>query len=196
MPPTSGRVRQPAGAVSRLPAAAVLSFLKQTRGAVPWAERDLAKSLNINVNEAKRALAVMQLEDYVALAGEAGKWRTTPQGELVSGSKPPRFTREVVDKALSELGARIRNTNDDRNAQYQITEAVAFGDFLSDQPRVQSADVGLRLALRNRGSREAESARDKAAELAFLRHLRGKSALLHLVLYEPWMSARSHRNLL
>jgi hypothetical protein len=138
----------------------------------------------------------MQLEDYVATAGETGKWRTTRQGELVSGSKPPRFTREGVDKALSELGERIRNTNDDRNAQYQITEAVAFGDFLNDVPRSQSADVGVRLVLRDHGSREAESARDKAVELAFLRQLRGKSALLHLVLYESWMSARSHRNLL
>jgi hypothetical protein len=196
MPPTSDRARRSAGGVSGLPAAAVLSFLKQTRAAVPWTERDLAKSLNITVSEARQALVVVQLEGYVAPAGETGKWRTTPQGELVSGSRPPRFTRESVYKALSELGERIRSTNDDPDATYQITEAVAFGDFLSDGPRFQSAEVGVRLVLRDRGPRDAESARDKAAELAFLRQLRGKSALLHLVLYEPWMSARSHRNLL
>jgi len=94
MAPASGRARPSAVAVSGLPAAAVLSFLKQTRAAVPWTERDLAKSLNITVSEARQALVVMQLEGYVAPAGETGKWRTTPQGELVSGSRPPRFTRE------------------------------------------------------------------------------------------------------
>ena len=181
MPPTSGRARQPTGAVPGLPAAAVLSFLKQTRAATPWTERDLAKSLNIAVNEARQALAVMQLEGYVAPAGEAGKWRTTPQGELVSGSKPPRFTREGMDKALSELRERIQRTNTDPNAAYKIAEAVAFGDFLGNPSRVQSADVGVRLVLRHHDPQQSESARDKAAELAFLRQLRRSSALLHLI---------------
>jgi hypothetical protein len=101
-----------------------------------------------------------------------------------------------VEKVLSELAERIRSTNDDPNASYRITDAVAFGDFLNNGPKSQRADIGVRLTLRERVSREAESARDKAAELAFLRQLRGKSALLRFVLYEPWMSARSHRNLL
>jgi hypothetical protein len=141
--PTSGRACQPSGAVSGLPASAILSFLKQTRATGRWAERDLAKSLNIGVNEARQALAVMQLEGYVAPTGETGKWRTTPQGELVSGSKPPRFTREGMDKALSELRERIQHTNNDPNAAYKVAEGVAFGDFLCDPPRVQSADVGV-----------------------------------------------------
>jgi hypothetical protein len=47
---------------SNLPAAKLLSFLKQTRAAVPWTERDLAKTLNIGVNEARQALAIMQFE--------------------------------------------------------------------------------------------------------------------------------------
>jgi hypothetical protein len=196
MPSTPGRARQPTGAVLGLPASAVLSFLKQTRAAVLWTERDLANSLNIAVNEARQALAVMQLEGYVAQAREVGRWRTTPQGELVSGSKPPRFTHEGIGKALSELRERIRNTNSDPNALFQVIDAVAFGDFLNNGPRCQSADVGVRLVLRNRAQRDAESARDKAAELVFLRELRGRSALLHLVPYGPWMSARSHRNLL
>lgn len=92
MPSTPDRVRQPAGADSGLPASAVLSFLKQTGAIERWTERDLAKSLNIGMCEARQALAVMQLEGYVAPARETGTRRTTPEGELVSGSKPPRFT--------------------------------------------------------------------------------------------------------
>ena len=57
-------------------------------------------------------------------------------------SKPPRFTRESIDKALSDLRERIRGTNNDPNALYKITNAVAFGDFLTDPPQVQSANVG------------------------------------------------------
>ncbi len=177
-------------------AAELLSFLKQTRAATPWTERDLAKTLNIGVNEARQALAIMQFEGYVASAGGPGKWRTTLQGESVSGSKPPRFTGESVDKALSDLRERIRDTNNNRNMLYKITDAVAFGDFLTDAPRVQSATVGIRLVSRNDDPEQTESARDRAAEATFLKQLRGKRSLLRLLRYEPWMSARSHRNLL
>lgn len=75
--------------------------------------------------------------------------------------------------------------NDDPSALYQIIEAVAFGDFLNDRPKSQSADVGVRLVSRGHSSGETESARDKAAESAFLRKLRGKTPLLHLIPYEP-----------
>jgi hypothetical protein len=179
-----------------LAAAELLSFLKQTRVTVPWTERDLAKTLNIGVNEARQALAIMQFEGYVASAGGPGKWRTTPEGESVSGSKPPRFTRESVDKALSDLSERIRDANSDPNALYKITDAVAFGDFLADPPRVQSTNVGIRLILRNDDPQQTESARDKTAKSTFLKQLRGKGSLVRLQRYEPWMSARSHRNLL
>jgi hypothetical protein len=179
-----------AGSARNLAAAELLSFLKQTRAAAPWTERDLAKTLNIGINEAREALAIMQFEGYVASAGGTGKWRTTLQGESVSGSKPPRFTRESVDKALSDLRERIRDVNSDPNAVYKITDAVAFGDFLADPPRVQSANVGIRIVLRDDDSQQPKSARDKAAESTFLKQLRGKGSLLRLQRYEPWMSAR------
>jgi hypothetical protein len=38
---------------------------------------------------------------------------------------------------------------------------VAFGDFLTDPPRVQSASVGIRLVLRNHDPQEPESARER-----------------------------------
>ncbi|MGI9074090.1 MAG: hypothetical protein ACR2JB_22880 [Bryobacteraceae bacterium] len=35
--------------------------------------------------------------------------------------------------------------NRDPSSPYTISEAVAIGDFLSDQARVQAGDVGIRL---------------------------------------------------
>ena len=80
-----------------VPAAEALSFLKETRGAATWTDRDLAKSLNISLPEAKQVLAVMELQGYVEPAGTSKKWRTTELGDLVSSAKSPRFTRKAVE---------------------------------------------------------------------------------------------------
>jgi hypothetical protein len=72
---------------------------------------------------------------------------------------------------------------------------VAFGDFLADPPRVQSANVGIRLVLRDDDPQQTESARGKAAEATFLKELRGKGSLVRIQRYEPWMSTRSHPSL-
>ena len=179
-----------------VPAAEALSFLKETRGAAAWTDRDLAKSLKVSLPEAKQVLAVMELQGYVEPAGTSKKWRTTEQGDLVSGAKSPRFTREAVEQGLSALSDRIQGINQDTNAIYRVTEAVAFGDFLSGRSRLQAADVGIRLLPRKSGANENETAREHAAEEAFLKQLRGKTASLQIQPYEEWMSARSHRKLL
>jgi hypothetical protein len=179
-----------------VPAAEALSFLREIKGAATWTDRDLAKSLSISMTEVKQVLAVMELQGYVEPAGTSKKWRTTEQGDLVSGAKTPRFTREAVEQGLSALRDRIQGINQDTNAPYRVTEAVAFGDFLSDRARLQAADVGIRLAPRKSGTNETETAREHAAEEAFLKELRGKTASLHFQRYEEWMSARSHRKLL
>src|SRR5205814_4042372 len=79
--------------VPPVPAAELLSFLKQTRGVHTWTEKDLAKALKIGLPEAKEAIAVLQLHDYIEPVGQTAKWRITGEGDLVSGAKPPRFTR-------------------------------------------------------------------------------------------------------
>jgi hypothetical protein len=76
-----------------IPAAELLSFLKEVRGVQTWTEKDLAKILRIGLSQAKEAIAVLQLQGYIQPAGNTGKWRVTEQGEIVSGAKPPRFTR-------------------------------------------------------------------------------------------------------
>jgi hypothetical protein len=170
------------------------SLLKQTHGA--WTERDLAKALNISPAEAKQAASAMQLQGYAEPIARTQKWRTTEAGLTVSGAKNARLTRKAVEQALSALRDRIQAITNDKNAEYTISEAVAFGDFLSQDARVQPAEVGIRLTPRNTDVDASASAVEYKAEEAFLKLLRGKSAALHIQAYEPWMSARSHRKVL
>ncbi len=123
---------------AQLPAAELLSFLKQTRGVGTWTEKDLAKALKIGLADAKEAIAVLQLQGYIEPAGHTGKWRITEEGELVADAKSPRFTRGSVEVALAGL-ATNQAVSDDPNAPYRISEAVAFGDFLGDAAGMKQA---------------------------------------------------------
>jgi hypothetical protein len=82
----------------------LLSFLKETRGRTVWAERDLVKSLNITSAAAKQALAILEMQGYVNPEGKH-EWLTTTQGEVVSGSKFPKYSRKSVEQSL---GGRTR----------------------------------------------------------------------------------------
>jgi hypothetical protein len=190
-------------ALPSLPAEAALSFLKDTKGALTWSARDLADTLKIPRREAEQALAFLQAQGYVQPAHQKGaargndQWITTAAGETVSRVKPPRFTRDSVEQALNALKDRIKQINKNPQAPYHVTDAVAFGDFLlPDRPRVQSAEVGIRLARRGAATNEPRSASDAQAERKFLLLLRAKSALLTLRPYADWMCHRSHRDLL
>lgn len=174
-------------------AAELLSFLRESGGHT-WTERDLSKVLKISLSQAKEATAVLQLQGYVEPVGKAEKWRVSEQGDLVSGAKSPRFTLKGVQDALAVLRDRIKVTNADPDAPYRIIDAVAFGDFLSDAARVQAAEVGIRLEPKSDTS-ATSSAKQHAAELEFMKQLRGKTALLHVIPYEEWMSSRSHLRL-
>lgn len=189
------RVNTQPSSPQQVPAAELLTFLKEFRGVQTWTEKDLASTLRIGLPEAREAIAVHQIQGYIEPAGKTGKWRTTEQGEIVSGAKPPRFTRQSVEDALASIRDRIKSANDDSQAQYRITEAVAFGDFLRDTARVQAAEVGIRLVPKSHSGPIA-SAQEHAAELEFLKEFRGKTALLHVISYEDWMSSRTHQRLL
>jgi hypothetical protein len=214
MPAHRDRHTRP-NALPSIPAEAAFSFLKDTKGALTWSARDLADTLKIDRPEAEQILAFLQAQGYVqpARRGEVAQqrqpsrgtndWITTPAGETVSGTKPPRFTRESVEQALAALQNRIKQSNKDSQAPFRIADAIAFGDFLlPDRARVQSAEVGIRLKrpddLRRRSdsATEPRSASDAQAERKFLRDLRAKSALLNLRPYADWMRHRTHRDLL
>jgi hypothetical protein len=187
---------------STLPAEAALSFLRDTKGALSWSLRDLTQTLNISREEAVRAVALLQIQGYIQPEShKSGEWLTTPSGEIVSGAKPPRFDRETVEAALTSLELRIQDTNKDRAAKFQVTRAIAFGDFLSkDRARVQAAEVGIELVRRgiertSEGITAPHSAVDAREEQFFLRQLRGRSALINLKPYSGWMGSRTHRKL-
>jgi len=176
------------GSMPNIPVAAVFSFLKDKRGAFSWTLRDLTQTLNISEQDARRVLTILKLQGYVSETSD-NELLTTASGEIVSGSKPPRFTRECVDRAVPELLERIAANNSDGNAEFKITQAVAFGDFLSGRANCQAADVGIELT-----PREPAGGRDQVNH--FLKQLRGKSRFLNIKPFEPWMSKRSHRRLL
>jgi hypothetical protein len=175
-------------------AEAALSFLKETKGAVTWNVRDLTRSLKVGRSEAEKILAFLEAQGYVKRSGT--DWMTTLEGEAVSGAKPPRYTQEIVEQAVAVLKQRIREASKDFKSPFRITHSVAFGDFLlHDRVRVQAADVGIGLTLKDLTLTQ-HSVPVAKMERDFLKQLRGKTALFHLGAYADWMSGRSHVNLL
>lgn len=178
-----------------VPLAAVLSFLKDTRGITTWTARLMTEILRIAPKEAKQALVILELQGYVKPSGK-NEWMTTIAGESVSGSKEPRYTPKRIEDSLAAIRDHIKEVNRDAKSPLRITQAVAFGDFLGDRTRVQAADVGIELVRRMHGGKAPESATEYRAREEFLRERLGKTAVLHLRPFENWMRARTHRNLL
>jgi hypothetical protein len=184
-----------------LPAAALLSFLKGTRGATAWTVRDLTKTLKLSAAQANQAIAILEMQGYVKPTGSKREWMTTPAGEIVSGSKAPRYSRATVEKSLAAFADHVRRVNEDSRAPYKIAVAVAFGDFLTDRVRVQAADIGIRLTPRSFAAElPQEAARpvqkgEQERQASFLKQLRGRTPLLNILPYAEWMSVRTHRNL-
>jgi hypothetical protein len=179
-------------AMPAIPADEALSILRETRGVSTWTAPDMATSLKISAAEAKQVIAVLEMQGYVNQF-KPDEFMTTFAGESTSGSKPPRYARERIEEALAMLRSRIAEINRASSAPFRITEAVAFGDFLSDRTRFQSVEVGIRLEPRKPA---AISIVKKGATRQFLRQLRDKVGVVQFRPYEEWMSARSHRNLL
>lgn len=179
--------------ISGLPiaAAAALSFLKETKGLLTWTIKDVQKSLLISTAQAKDVIAALEIQGYVKQAENPHEWLTTISGEVVSGSKLPRFHSESVEKSLAALRERIQSVNRDAHSAFIITEAVAFGDFLSDRPLAQSADVGIAFTTRTTAWPTGKRSRSVVAK-----QLRARDPKLNLIPHASWMSGRSHRNLL
>src|ERR1700674_1481937 len=192
----TSKSKPPREVMPSVPAAAVMSFLKDTRGLMSWTARDLTETLGIPASEAAKVITIMEMQGYVKAAEGAREWFTTPAGQTVSGSKLPHYTRERVEAALAALKERIAAARKDFQSPFKISAAVAFGDFLSDRPRVQAPDVGIDLVTRKSEAGAKPSATEAKARLAFLKQLRGKNTPLNVQPYQEWMSKRSHQNLL
>jgi hypothetical protein len=192
----TGKSKPPSEVMPSVPAAAVMSFLKDTRGLLTWTTRDLAETLDIPVSEAAKVIPIMEMQGYVKGAQGTREWFTTPAGQTVSGSKLPHYTRERVAAGLASLKERIAAARKDFKSPFKITAAVAFGDFLRDPPRVQAPDVGIELVKRKSDAGARTSATEAKVRLAFMKQLRGKNTPLNVQPYQEWMSKRSHQKLL
>src|SRR6202166_597271 len=192
----TSKSKPPREVMPSVPAAAVMSFLKDTRGVLTWTTRDLAETLDIPASEAAKVIPIMEMQGYVKAAGGAREWFTTPAGQTVSGSKLPHYTPERVAVALAALKERIAAARKDFKSPFKISAAVAFGDFLGNRPRVQAPDVGIELVKRKPDAGAKTSATEARARLALLKQLRGKNTPLNVQLYQEWMNKRSHQNLL
>jgi hypothetical protein len=182
-------------ALGSMPAAAALSFLRETRGLSTWTTGDMANSLKISIADAKQVISILELQGYVKRSGSS-EWMTTLAGESVSGSKTPRYTPARIEKALADLRSRIAEINRDSRAPYKVSAAVAFGDFLSDRSRVQTPEVGVHLTRRNSDQEDPQSAEERKAQQQFMQQLQGRGRIVRVRPYENWMSARTHRKLL
>jgi len=192
----TSKSKPPGEVMPSVSAAAVMSFLKDTRGLLTWATRDLAETLDIPVSEAAKVIPIMEMQGYVKAARGTREWFTTPAGQTVSGSKQPHYTRERVEAALAALKEHIAAARKNFKSPFKISAAVAFGDFLSDRSRVQAPDVGIELVKRKSDAGARTSATEARAALAFLKQLRGKNTPLNVQPYQEWMSKRSHQKLL
>src|ERR1700751_996785 len=172
------------GAIPAVPIEAVFSFLRDTKGTSSWTKQDFAGTLKISVADAAKILPVIQMQGYINPYHD--EWVTTTAGEDVAGAGAPRFSPEKGEEALAELRERIKATNQNSKSAYKITEAVAFGDFLQSKPRVQPAEVGIRLEPR-KAKRGESPAKQHAAERAFLRQLREKATTLNILPYAGGM---------
>jgi hypothetical protein len=191
--PASGSQKAVAGPNPSTPLPAVLSFLKDTRGVVSWSAKEMTECLGIGAREAAQILAVMEMQGYVKQA-EDNEWLTTPAGEVLSGSRPPRFSADAVTKALSAIEERLSAVNKDKQARYTVSKAVAFGDFLSGRARVQAADVAVLLKPRKAGAESGSE--EKSARQKFLKDLRGRTVAIQLREYEEWMTQRKYRKVM
>jgi hypothetical protein len=192
----TSKSKSPREVMPSVPAAAVMSFLKDTRGLLSWTTRDLAETLNIPVSEAAKVITIMEMQGYVKAAQDTREWFTTPAGQTVSGSKLPHYTPERVATALAGLKERLAAARKDFKSPFKISAAVAFGDFLTDRARVQAPNVGIDLVKRKSDLGARTSATEAKARRAFLKQLRGKNTPLHVQPYQDWMSKRTHQKLL
>jgi hypothetical protein len=177
------------GVMPSIPIAVVFSFLKDMRGVLTWSEKDLIATLKVAHKDAGKILALLQMQGYVQKT-ENGEWLTTAAGEIVCGSRSPRFSLANIDQALTALSARITDMNRDAHSDFKISKAIAIGDFLNRPAKCQAADVGVELR-----PRVAGGDRDKTEERKFLRQIAAGGRFLHLQPYHEWMSGRRHRRL-
>ena len=72
----------PAPSMPSIPVDEVMSFLRETRSALTWGEKEMADSLNISQPEAGRVIELLGLQGYVKRSSADG--RTSDLGKSCS----------------------------------------------------------------------------------------------------------------
>jgi hypothetical protein len=106
---------------------ALLSFLKDTRGAVNWSAKDLLQGLRLDAKQGAQLLAILEMQGYVAKEGN--EWLTTAAGESISKSKKPQFSLASVTQAMATLKERIAALNRDKRSEFEDNEGGCFRGF-------------------------------------------------------------------
>jgi hypothetical protein len=130
-----------------LPAAAILTFLRQSADREAWTAADLARMLGVSPTEAEQAIAIMAVAGYIEpVAKPSGVWRNTVVGNTVAGvprAKP--VARKTAEKNLEAFVGRVREVNADPRFLYRVEQAVVFGPSAITNEPVRTIDVALRL---------------------------------------------------
>jgi hypothetical protein len=150
-----------------LPAAAILSFLRQSADREAWTAADLARMLGVSSTDAEQAIAIMAAAGYITpVVKPRGVWRNTVVGNTVAGApKAKPVARKTAEKNLEAFVGRVREVNADPRFLYRVEQAVVFGPFAITNEPVRTLDVAIQLV-----PKESDSARherlvlDRAAE--------------------------------
>ena len=127
-----------------IPLAALMSFLKDIRGVLTWSTQDMVGSLKISEPEANQIIAILPMQGYVKAALDDQGWLTTPAGEVVSGSRFPRYKLKSVDEAsrLLKTGSNriIRTGTRDSTSRRPLPMGISCSDKRWYRPLTSASD--------------------------------------------------------
>ncbi len=117
--------------------------------------------LSCSSEEATDALEALQEQGYVTPATIAGQWRTTILGNALGNARfSPPVSRQVAERHLAELVARVGAVNEDPELCFWVNRLVLFGSLL-DQSADKVGDVDVSVEL---GAREPDADPNELAE--------------------------------
>lgn len=146
--------------------AAVRGFLRQSAEMPEWTAEDAAKALGIKPGDAKAVLAEMQMAGYIETAGRT-KYRNTAEGNAVAQvSKAKPIKAETAAAAVSDLLARIKTVNLEKEYLYAVEHAVLFGPYFEGVTPIKDVDIAVELAPKEQNESKLETLVKQQAEEA------------------------------
>ena len=174
-------------------AEAVLAFVRKASIEPTWDLAYLSRELGLSAAEARQVVAVLAAMGYVERADSPKeRWRTTEQGDVAAGAKPPRVRRATAEKALATVVDRIAAANAS-GEELPIARAITFGQYLSDHDLIQAVDIGIEFT--GTTAPQGETAVTHRTREARLRELKARSSALAIHEFAPWMERLRHEQI-